>query len=159
MALYSHFGSKEALIREVLDQEGADWRAAFFAAVTSGGDTALAQLEAVILALQKWFEDGRFYGCAFLNDIAEHDKTASWLREIAADHHGRVLAFLAKKAAEAGFSEPAILAKQILLLIDGATAALMVTGDAGVLAIAGRNLAAVLGAAPRLPPYQASELR
>ena len=152
MALYSHFGSKEALIKEVLDQEGADWRAAFFAAVTSGGATPLAQLQAVVPALGQWFEDGRFYGCAFMNGIAEHDKEASWLREIAADHHGKVLAFLAKKAAEAEFREPAILAKQILLLIDGATAALMVTGDEGVLAIAGRNLAAVLGAAPRLLP-------
>ncbi len=150
MALYSHFGSKEALIREVLDQEGAEWRAAFFAAVTAGGDTPMARLRAVVPALGQWFEDGRFYGCAFMNAIAEHDKEEGWLREIAAAHHKTVLAFLAKMAEEAGFREPVLLSKQVLLLIDGATAALMVTSDEGVLSIAERNLVAVLNAAPRL---------
>lgn len=150
MALYSRFGSKEALLREVLEQEGAAWRAAFFAAVTAGGDIPSTRLQAVVPALGQWFEDGRFYGCVFMNAIAEHDKEEGWLREIAAEHHRKVLAFLAEMAAEAGFSEPAILARQILLLIDGATAALMVTSDEGVLAIAARNLAAVLGTASRL---------
>ena len=41
------------------------------------------------------------------------------------------------------------MAKQVLLLIEGATAALMVTSDAGVLAIMARNLEAVLAMAAR----------
>ncbi len=149
MALYGRFGSKEALIREVLTREGADWRAAFFDAVATAGDSPAARLQAVVPALGRWFENGRFYGCAFMNAIAEHDKDGSWLRAIAAEHHGKVLAFLGTLAAEAGFSEPDVLAKQILLLIDGATAALMVTNDDSVLTIAARNLDAVLAAASR----------
>ena len=84
-----------------------------------------------------------------MNAIAEHDKTEQWLRHVAAEHHGVVLAFLAGLAADAGFAEPAIVARQILLLIDGATAALMVTGDEGVLLIMRRNLDAVLRTAER----------
>ncbi len=149
MALYGRFGSKEALVREVLAREGADWRAAFFAAVETVGDDPLERLHAVAPALGRWFGSGRFYGCAFMNAIAEHDKGEQWLRDIAAEHHGQVLAYLGALARQAGFAEPPLVAKQILLLIDGATAALMVTNDESVLMITGRNLAAVLATAPR----------
>ncbi len=150
MTLYGRFGSKEALLREVLAREGADWRNAFFDAVWGAGPDPAAQLAGVATALGHWYGGGRFYGCAFMNAIAEHDKTQNWLREVAAEHHGKVLEFLAGIAEQAGFAEPAILARQVLLLIDGATAALMVTNDPAVLAITARNLDAVLATASRL---------
>ena len=149
MALYGRFGSKDALLREVLMREGADWRAEFFRAVGASGPDPMDQLHAVGRAMDAWYRGGRFYGCAFMNAIAEHDKSEMWLREVAAEHHGHVLAFLGGLGAAAGLHEPAIVAKQILLLIDGATAALMVTNDAGVLAIMSRNLDAVLAMAER----------
>ena len=151
MALYGRFGSKEALLREVLAREGADWRQAFFTAVEAAGPDPLAQLRAPAAAMRLWYQGGRFYGCAFMNAIGEHDKEEHWLREIAADHHAQVLAFLHRLAEEAKLAEPAIVARQILLLIDGATAALMVTKDAGVLMIMARNMDAVLATANRLP--------
>ncbi len=149
MTLYSRFGSKDALLREVLAREGADWREAFFDAIGQAGPDPLAQLNSVASALDQWYRGGRFYGCAFMNAIAEHDKSEQWLHQIAAEHHGFVLRFLAGLAEQAGFSEPSILARQILLLIDGATAALMVTNDASVLQITKRNLDAVLHMAAR----------
>ena len=149
MALYGRFGSKDALLREVLAREGADWRDAFFAAVSASAATPMARLAGIAVALDQWYRGGRFYGCAFMNAIAEHDKTQHWLRDVAADHHGIVLKFLAGLAADAGFAEPPIVARQVLLLIDGATAALMVTGDDAVLLIMRRNLDAVLATAAR----------
>ena len=149
MTLYGRFGSKDALLREVLAREGADWRDAFFGAVQAAGSDPEARLRGVAAALDQWYRGGRFYGCAFMNAIAEHDKATGWLRDIAAEHHGHVLTFLARLAAESGFSEPDILARQILLLIDGATAALMVTNDPMVLSITRRNLHAVLAVAER----------
>ncbi len=151
MTLYSRFGSKEALLREVLAREGAEWRDAFTAAVTAAGTDPSARLHAVVPALRTWFEGDRFYGCAFMNAAAEHakggqarDGGASWLREMTAEHHGAILAFLAGLAAEASYPEPDVLARQVLLVIDGAIAALMVSGDGAVLDIAARNLRAVL---------------
>ncbi len=152
MTLYGRFGSKDALLREVLAREGAEWRAGFFAAVESAGPNPMARLQSVGRAMEGWYRSGRFYGCAFMNAIAEHDKGETWLRDIAAEHHGHVLRFLGDLCQGAGLAEPAIVARQILLLIDGATAALMVTNDAGVLAIMGRNLAAVLAMAAREAP-------
>jgi len=146
MTLYSHFGSKDALLRQVLLREGADWRASFFSAVQAA-ESPERQLRSVISATAGWYRGGRFFGCAFMNAIAEHDKGELWLREIAAEHHAIVLAFLSELAREAGYSEPKILSRQLLLLIDGATAALMVTGDETVITIAERNLAAILASA------------
>ena len=55
MTLYSRFGSKEALVREVLRQEGAEWRTHFFTAVSAMSDDPRAQLAGVVSALDPWF--------------------------------------------------------------------------------------------------------
>ncbi len=144
MTLYARFGSKEALLREVLAREGQDWRSAFFAAVDAAGPEPRDRLRAVVRALPGWTEGEAFYGCAFMNAIAEHTKGEPWLRDLARAHHAEILSFLTALCAEAGGAEPAMLSRQILLLIDGAIAALMVSGDPVVIQVAERTLAAVL---------------
>ena len=147
MTLYARFGSKEALVRAVLTQEGEERRQAFFGAVTDAAPDAAGRLRAVVPALRLWLEGEHFYGCAFMNAAAEHAKGATaepWLRALTAEHHGAILAFLGGLAAEAGFAQPEIVAKQVLLVMDGAIAAMMVGGDTGVLDIADRTLDAVL---------------
>ncbi len=147
MTLYGRFGSKEALVREVLSREGAEWREMFFALVEAAGPDPADQLHATIPALRNWFE-GRFYGCAFMNAAAEHAKGAlggePWLREMTAQHHAAIITFLAELAEAAGYPEPRTKARQVLLVLDGAIAALMVSGDAAVLDVAALNMRAVL---------------
>ena len=151
MTLYSRFGSKEALLREVLVLEGASWRDAFFDDVLAAGPDPETRLHGVIAALRTWFLGGRFYGCAFMNAAAEHakggDAAAPWLRDMTREHHAAILDFLARLAAEGGYDEPGILARQVLLVMDGAIAALMVGGDPAVLDISARTLRAVLARA------------
>ncbi len=148
MTLYGRFGSKEALVREVLAREGTEWRETFFALIEDAGPDPADCLQAIIPALRAWFEGERFYGCAFMNAAAEHAKGSGggqpWLREMTAQHHAAILAFLAGLAQSAGYAEPRMMARQILLVLDGAIAAMMVGGDAGVLDVAARNLRAVL---------------
>ena len=144
MTLYARFGSKEALVRAVLREEGAGWGGAFFAVLAEADDPA-ERLRRVVPALAGWFQGERFYGCAFMNAVAEHTKGEAWLRELAAEHHREILAFLGAQAAAAGHAEPALVARQVLLLMDGMIAAAMVSGDdATVLAVAERSLAAIL---------------
>ncbi len=147
MTLYSRFGSKEALVREVLRQEGEAVRAVLLGAIEASADTPAARLRHVIPALAVWFNDARFTGCAFMNAIAEHTKGEPWLRELAREHHRLILEFLGREAEAAGCAEPAMLARQILLVIDGAIAATMVSGDPTVLELSSRNLEAVLSQA------------
>lgn len=148
MTLYTRYGSKEALVREVLRQEGSDWRAAFFAAVLAASPDPRERLHQSIASLEPWFGGERFYGCAFMNAVAEYAKGERWLRDLAAAHHREIITFLTDRAAEADYNEPGILARQIMLVIDGAIAAFLVSGDKAVIDIAGRNLAAVLAQAP-----------
>ena len=144
MTLYARFGSKEALLREVLRAEGEDWRAAFFEALDGAAPDAQGRLDALVDTMAGWFRGGRFYGCAFMNAAAEHTKGEPWLRALAAEHHRVILEGLGRLATEAGYAEPAMLARQLLLLLDGIIAALMVSGDATVLVVGGRNLRAIL---------------
>ena len=60
MALYGRFGSKDALLREVLAREGGDWRAGFFAVIEQAGPEPMDRLRAVTTALEGWYRGGRF---------------------------------------------------------------------------------------------------
>lgn len=144
MTLYGRFGSKEALVRAALREEGQAWREAFAAEVAAASDDPRARLRAIVPALAGWFRGGRFYGCAFINAVGEHTKGEPWLRELATEHRAACRAFLAGLAGEAGLARPGDFAETLLLLIDGAIAGLMVTGDEGVLATAARTLDALL---------------
>jgi AcrR family transcriptional regulator len=149
MTLYTRYGSKTGLLRAVLLEEGEEWRERFFSQLGTIGADPATQLRAIIPALKTWFSGERFYGCAFMNAVAEHQKEEPWLRELAAAHHREILAKLGNLAGRAGYAETQLLARQLLLLIDGTIAALMVSGDPTVLDIATRNLDAVLSTAER----------
>ena len=147
MTLYTRFGSKEALVREVLTREGAEWRAMFFTAIEQADGDPIHKLHQVVPALRLWFNGGRFYGCSFMNAAAEHSKGEPMLREMATQHHRHVLDFLEALAQDAGLGNPALVARQILLTIDGTIAALMVSGDPTVLDVAEHNLQSILAQA------------
>ena len=147
MTLYARFGSKEGLVREVLQQEGLEWREHFFDAIRRSSDDPRERLQSMVTALSDWFRGDSFTGCAYMNAVAEHTKGERWLRDLAASHHAAILGFLGKEATAGGYPEPTLLARQLLLLIDGMIAAYMVSGDDGVLAVAERNLRAILAAA------------
>src|SRR5437879_13541851 len=95
----------------------------------SGGGDAPAQSTLFLPALKRWFAEELFYGCPFINAVAEHDKDAKQYRNIALRHKKVVLAHIEKLAGEMGAAEPQMLAHQLALLIDGAIVAAMVSRD------------------------------
>ena len=125
LTLYGHFGPKDALLHEVLRREGLARRDSFFSALLATSDDPATRLRGVVSALAHWFDGERFHGCTFMNAVAEHTKGDSRLRALAADHHREILDFLAGQAEAAGYAEPRLLARPILLLLDGTIAALM----------------------------------
>jgi len=144
--LYKLFGSKTNLVHVVLETEGKQWREWFIAAIEAGGGDPQTKLARIFPALKKWFGEERFYGCPFINAVAEHDKDQKQFRNIALRHKKVVLAHIEKLAAEMGAADPEVLAHQLALLIDGAIVAAMVSGDPGVADTAG------LAACSLLPP-------
>src|SRR5476651_2261936 len=130
--LYKLFGSKNNLVHVVLESEGKQWREWFIAAIEAGGGDPHTKLARIFPALKSWFGEERFYGCPFINAVAEHDKDQKAFRNIALRHKKVVLAHIEKLAGEMGAAEPEVLAHQLALLIDGAIVAAMVSGNPAV---------------------------
>lgn len=135
--LYKLFGSKNNLVHVVLETEGKQWREWFIGALEAGGGTPQDKLARIFPALKDWFRQERFYGCPFINAVGEHDKDQKQLRAIAMRHKKVVLGYIEKLANEMGAAEPAMLAHQLGLLMDGAIVAAMVSRDPGVADTAG----------------------
>src|SRR5271170_825868 len=100
--LYKLFGSKTNLVHVVLETEGKQWREWFIAAIESGGGDAQTKLARIFPALKDWFGQERFYGCPFINAVAEHDKDQKQLRAIAMRHKKVVLGHIERLAGEMG---------------------------------------------------------
>ena len=135
--LYKLFGSKTNLVHAVLESEGKQWREWFIGEMEAGGGDAQTKLTRIFPALKSWFTEERFYGCPFINAVAEHDKDQKQFRNIALRHKKVVLAHIEKLAREMGATEPEMFAHQLALLIDGAIVAAMVSRNPEVADTAG----------------------
>jgi AcrR family transcriptional regulator len=145
--LYKLFGSKTALVHAVLESEGRQWREWFIGEMESGGGDAETKLNRIFPALKHWFGEARFYGCPFINAVAEHDKDQKQFRTIALRHKKVVLAHIEKLAAEMGATDPEGFSHQLALLIDGAIVAAMVSRNPDVADTAGLAASALFGPA------------
>lgn len=137
--LYKTFGSKERLVEAVLEREGAAWRDWFIGELLKGEAPPRARLRRIFPVLREWFRDEAFFGCPFINAVAEHDKKDDRLRRIALAHKKVVLQTISGLAAEAGARDPDGVAHQLGVLIDGAIVAAMITEDANVALLAGQT--------------------
>ncbi len=144
--LYKLFGSKEQLVEEVLSREGEIWRDWFTTATAKAGGSARDRLLAIFPVLAQWFRQKRFYGCPFINAVAEHDKSSDRLRELALKHKRQVLDYIRSLSADAGVADPDRLTHEIALLMDGAIVAAMITKDPGVAGVAQHALTRLLDA-------------
>src|SRR5712675_1485771 len=155
--LYKLFGSKTNLVNAVLESEGKQWREWFIGAIEAGGGDPHTKLSRIFPALKSWFGEERFYGCPFINAVAEHDKDQKQFRTIALKHKKVVLAHIEKLAADMGAAEPETLAHQLALLIDGAIVAAMVSRDPGVADTAGLAAGNLFGPAKARKPKRAAD--
>jgi AcrR family transcriptional regulator len=135
--LYKLFGSKTNLVHAVLENEGRQWREWFIGAIEAGGGEPEKKLARIFPALKSWFGEERFYGCPFINAVAEHDKDQKQFRNVALKHKKVVLSHIEQLAREMGAAQPGVLAHQLGLLIDGAIVAAMVSRDPAVADTAG----------------------
>ena len=154
--LYKLFGSKTNLVHAVLESEGKQWREWFIGAIESGGGDAEKKLLRIFPALKSWFGEERFYGCPFINAVAEHDKDQKQFRNIAMKHKKVVLAHIERLATEMGAAEPEVLAHQLALLIDGAIVAAMVSRNPGVADTAALAACSLFGPSKARKPKRAA---
>lgn len=147
LSLYRHFDSKEGLIRAFLEA-GSDGVLRRLERVAA--DPGLSPEERILAVIDthgRW-APGRYHGCPMLNTAVEWRGSESSPGAVARLHLGRVEALLVRLCDEAGLADPAAVASQLLLLLEGAIMVRLVGGreDAGRIA---RDAAGALLAAGR----------
>jgi AcrR family transcriptional regulator len=119
MTLYRHFPSKDDLIVAYLeDSHNLFWH--HFEAIIQDAPTAREKLLAFFASLQEYVVTPACYGCPFLNVATEYPETGYAGHQVAMEHKQSVRRRFRQLAEEAGAIEPAVLADQLFLLMDGA---------------------------------------
>ncbi|NVD39355.1 TetR/AcrR family transcriptional regulator [Ensifer sp. HO-A22] len=146
--LYYHFESKDDLIAAYL--EGRDqpnlllFRKWFEAA---DGDLA-AKAEAIFVNLARAARHPKWKGCGFLRTSAElANMPGHPAIRIGAAHKKKFEAWLAQVFSEAGIADAGELARQMLLLLDGSFAVVLLHRDASYMESAGKAAATLVRAA------------
>lgn len=117
--LYRHFGSKDGLVESVLTARSDRVVTWLTDAAHAAGSRPAAQLAAIFDALGTWYAEKGFRGCAIVNAATQHHTEPA--RPVATRHLDRYLTLLTDIATRARAKQPHRLARQLLMLIEGAT--------------------------------------
>lgn len=133
MTLYKHFRSKDDLILAALQLRDERFRNWLMSEMERTATTPKARLLAMFDALKIWFQGEAFKGlgfsgCAFINASAEFLHQDDPAHRLSAEHKKRIVDYLAKLCAQAGFAEPENLAEELALLKEGAIVTAYVRG-------------------------------
>ena len=146
--LYLHFGSKENLLKAVFEAEASIWFRWFDRDLPQMHCSPVERILALFDLMQNWFKSEDFYGCVFINAVAEHDKGNSWIQEIANRHGEKINARLQAMVAQSGIQDPELVTKKLSLLIDGTIVTAMVIGNGEVAHIGRLTAEDILRSAP-----------
>ncbi len=119
-SFYKHFPSKDDLVLEFLKRRDAYWRDWLAGAVERLSPEPSGRPLAVFDALAERFASKGFRGCAFINTVIEL-ANRNHAAHLASDTHKReVTAFIAGLLKAAGVAKPDELAREFIVLMDGA---------------------------------------
>lgn len=119
-SMYKHFRAKEDLILAVLrlrDEEFRNWLARRMEALAAN---PRGRLLAMFDALDEWFGQKGFRCCMFVKASSEYQDPAHPIHAQSAQHKKLLLMSVEELAGKLDISDPALLARQLLLLADGA---------------------------------------
>jgi AcrR family transcriptional regulator len=126
--LYQCYPSKETLIAAYLARRDQRWRADLKAFVTASGDTT-ERILLVFDSLEDWFRQPEFRGCAFINAFGELGAASPVIARAAREHKAALFAFLLELASDTLAEDPEALARQLIILVDGAIVSAAFAGD------------------------------
>jgi AcrR family transcriptional regulator len=117
--LYNAFGSKDELIRAYLEARHAATRERMMRELAARCQTPRQRLLGVFEVQGLSFAQPGFRGCAFISASAEA-RPGSTVEEVADEYRSWVRSLFLDLAQEAGATDPERLARQLVLLYDGA---------------------------------------
>ena len=124
MTLYKHFGSKEELIRAVLERRAetiaAEITARLEAVPADVPNRPRERLLAVFAWLEDWLRSPAFHGCIFVKAAGEYPHPDDLPRRAAEAFKATCRVLLEHLCGDLACPRPALLARQLELLIEGA---------------------------------------
>jgi AcrR family transcriptional regulator len=130
MTLYRQFGSKDALVAATLEQWGTSWLHRLAEAMDRRGDDPSARFDGLWDELTAWFGEDGYRGSFVANAATELRGEPDHPAQAKIAAHRQALRQLLEDLAKAsGASDPAVLAAQLQVLVDGAIAAAAVDRD------------------------------
>ena len=143
MTLYKHFKSKDELILAALRRQDEQFRNDLMRDVERRAETPRGRLLAVFDSLGAYIAEPGFSGCMFVHAAGEFAAPDDPIHAAAAEHKRLIRGYLADLAEQAGAPDPTVLARSLMLLIEGAISMAHVSGNETA-AVDARDAARVL---------------
>lgn len=136
-AFYKHFACKEDLMLAALEVHDIWFRDAFRQMIQKhGGADPVDQLHAVMDVVHEVIHSDDFHGCIFVNAVMEFPLPHEPAHLAAAKNKEAIEKIVSEIATQAGVAEPAALARELCLIVEGAYVTYTVTCNAQAVEIA-----------------------
>jgi len=119
-SMYKHFRTKEDLILAVLRLRDENFRNWLIRRMEELGHTPADQLIAMFDALGEWFAEPGYRSCMFIKASAEYQDPSDPIHAQAAEHERLLFNHIRDLAERAGATDAGLLARQLMLLKEGA---------------------------------------
>ncbi|KGT92739.1 TetR/AcrR family transcriptional regulator [Enterobacter cancerogenus] len=127
-SIYRHFANKEDVASAALTERDERWMQ-WFRTESDKGKTPQERILNMFTVLKSWFESDGFRGCAFINTAGEVGDPEDPVRQIAKMHKQKLLDYALELAKQLNVEHPEDLARQLLILLEGAITMSYVMGD------------------------------
>lgn len=127
-SIYHHFTNKDEVAAAALNARDVRWME-WFRYECDKADTPRERILNMFVVLKGWFESEGYRGCAFINTAGEMGDPDDPVRQIAKVHKQKLLNYLLELTGQLNMEQPLPLARQLLILIEGAITMSRVMGD------------------------------
>lgn len=127
-SIYRHFSNKEDVASAALNGRDERWMQ-WFRTESDKGETPQDRILNMFTVLKSWFESEGFRGCAFINTAGEVGDPDDPVRQIAKIHKQKLLDYALELSGQLNTGHAEELARQLLILMEGAITVTYVMGD------------------------------